>query len=277
MYLAANAARYQRQTLIKAINADQKSHLICFVCARGALINRDDTLGFVELLHNVPPNQNVDLLLHTAGGDIDAAEKLINLVHSTVGEGTLRVIIPDFAKSAGTLMALGAKKILMSDSSELGPIDPQITKDDGNGRRVSQSVLCFLGAYKAHSEAVKRDPTDAVSTLMLERFDPATVKMYETVRSRARVFAETQLTRWMQPTRVPFSKIAEDLMDPVRWQSHGQMIGWQDAQQIGLEVEYLDPRSPEWQRYWQLYCLQRLAIDDNQRLFESDFASYQTE
>jgi len=53
------------------------------------------------------------------------------------------------------------------------------------------------------------------------------------------------------------------------------MISWQDAQdpRIGLTVEYLDPRSELWQEYWQLYCIQRLAVRDNQKLFESDYAS----
>ena len=36
---------------------------------------------------------------------------------------------------------------------------------------------------------------------------------------------------------------------------------------------YLDPKTDEWQEYWQLYCLQRLAVGDRQKLFESDFAS----
>ncbi|MDE3111179.1 MAG: hypothetical protein KGL02_14745, partial [Acidobacteriota bacterium] len=163
MYQAMNAARYQRQLLIKEINKGNGRRLICFVCGPGAKINRDDTLGFVELLHNIPADSDLDLLLHTPGGDIDSAEKLINLVHNKAPKGTLRVIVPDFAKSAGTLMALGAKKIVMSDSSELGPIDPQITIGDGQGNRISHSVLSFLEAYKQHAEDLKKDPTDPVA------------------------------------------------------------------------------------------------------------------
>lgn len=40
-----------------------------------------------------------------------------------------------------------------------------------------------------------------------------------------------------------------------------------------LEVEYLDPRREPWLSYWRLYCLQRLAVKDRQKLFESDYAS----
>jgi hypothetical protein len=53
------------------------------------------------------------------------------------------------------------------------------------------------------------------------------------------------------------------------------MISWQDAQdpEIGLAVEYLNPQSELWQDYWQLYCLQRLAVGERQKLFESDYVS----
>ena len=76
------------------------------------MIDRDDTAGFMELLHNIQPEENIDLLLHTRGGDVDAAEKLVTMVQATVQGGQFRVIIPDFAKSAGTLMALGADTLI---------------------------------------------------------------------------------------------------------------------------------------------------------------------
>jgi hypothetical protein len=62
-------------------------------------------------------------------------------------------------------------------------------------------------------------------------------------------------------------------MDLRNYPSHGQMIGWQDATQLRLEIEYLDPREEKWCAYWQLYCLQRLAVKDRQKLFESDYVS----
>lgn len=275
MYQATNAARYQRQALIKEINKASGHPLICFVCEPKAAINRDDTLGFVDLLHNLKLDDDLDLLLHTPGGDVDAAEKLINLVHTKVGAGSLRVIVPDFAKSAGTLMASGANKILMSDSSELGPIDPQVRFDDGQGNRIWHSVLDFLDAYRQWAEALRRDPNDPVARMMIAKFHPATVRMFETVRDRARSFAETQLKKWMFQNNPNgnFSQTAADLIDNKKWQSHGQMIGADDALQIGLEVEKLDPSSEIWRNYWQLYCLQRFALKDGERLFESDYVS----
>jgi len=51
------------------------------------------------------------------------------------------------------------------------------------------------------------------------------------------------------------------------------MIGREDAHEMGLIVEHADPMSPEWQDYWQLYCQQRLAVQDRVKLFESEVVS----
>lgn len=269
MYEALNAPRYHRQMLIRAIEEECGPCLICYVSGKRATIDRDDTAGFMEMLHNIRPEENVDLLLHTRGGDVDAAEKVMALVQATVGGGQLRVIIPDFAKSAGTLMALGADTLIMSDSSELGTIDPQIWSDDGRGNEICHSVLSYLDAFKIHSEALAKNSEDSVARLMLSKLDPTTLRNFQAIRDRARNFAEDQLKRKGRN----FSQIASALLDTTRWPSHGQMIKWQDAKELGLEVDYLPPRSKRWQSYWQLYCLLRLAVKDRQNIFESNYAS----
>jgi hypothetical protein len=269
MFEAIHAARYHRQALIRSIEDHWGRHLICYVSGKAATIDRDDVAGFMEVLHNIPPESDIDLLLHTGGGDVDAAEKLMALVQATVGGGQLRVIIPDFAKSAGTLMILGADSFLMSDSSELGTIDPQIWTDDGHGNVICHSVLSYLDAFKIQSEALRENPDDPVARLMLNKLDPTTLRHYEAIRDRARTFAEGQLRRKGRN----FSQITSDLMDIGRWPSHGQMIKWQDVKDIGLPVTYLPPRSEHWQAYWRLYCLLRLAVKDRQNIFESTYAS----
>ncbi len=269
MYEAIHSPRYHRQSLIRQIEGASGRKVVCYVSGRQATIDRDDTVGFMELLHNIPSGSDIDLLLHTRGGDVDAAEKLVTLLQATVGDGALRVIIPDFAKSAGTLMALGADTLIMSDTSELGTIDPQIWSDDGNGNQTSQSVLCYLDAYKMHSEALAKNQDDSVAHLMLSKMDPAILRNFESIRDRARNFAEDQLKRKGRN----FSQIAGALLDTARWPSHGQMIKWQDARELGLDIHYLEPRSSEWQAYWYLYCLLRLAVKDRQNIFESAYAS----
>ena len=274
MYEAVNAERYQRQALIRQIQERGEKRLLCYVAGLRAPITRDDTIGIVELLHNVPSNANIDLFLHTGGGDIDAAEKLMWMIRTAVGTGVLRVIVPDFAKSAGTLMALAADKIVMSDSSELGPIDPQITLNDGRGNAIPHSVMSYLEAYREHSEALRRNPSDVVAQIMLGKLEPMTVNLFDAARNRAQKLAEKHLNQWMfHNKKAEYTKIASDLMDTSKWLTHGQMIGYQAAQELGLEVTFLDRESQEWRDYWRLYCIQRLAIKDNQKLFESDYAS----
>ena len=105
---------------------------------------------------------------------------------------------------------------------------------------------------------------------------PAIIELCQAVKERARQCAETLLSRGMFRESGNWSRTVGDLLDTKRWLSHSQMISWEDAQHpdtIGLVVEHLGPQSDLWQEYWQLYCLQRLAIRDNQKLYESDYAS----
>jgi len=66
----------------------------------------------------------IDLVLESAGGSAHAAYKLMLLLRSYASR--VRVVVPDYAKSAATLMVLGADEIFMSPYAELGPLDAQI-------------------------------------------------------------------------------------------------------------------------------------------------------
>ncbi len=275
LFQAIHAARYQRQALINKIQERTGRKLICYVAGSEAPITREDTIGFVDLLYNIHGPTPLDLMLHTVGGDIDAAEKLINMLRAKTADLTLRIIVPDFAKSAGTLMVLGADSVVMSDMSELGPIDPQVVLADGNGNRIRHSIQSYLDAYETYSATLKKTPDDVAARILLGKLDPATIKQFEAVRERARAVAERHLTQGMFRKSGNWSQAASALLDTNRWQSHGQMISWQDASdpKIALNVEYLPPEDPAWQEYWQLYCAERLSINDRQKLFESDYVS----
>ena len=157
-----HADHYQRQTLIKQIQEHTKRSLICYVSGIRCVIDENDTMPFVDLLHKAPPNHDMDLLLHTTGGSIDAAEKLMGMMRRHVGEAELRIIVPDFAKSAGTVMVLGADRVVMGDTSEFGPIDPQAPLFD-----TWQSVQNYLDAYDAHATTLKIDATTSPLRLCL--------------------------------------------------------------------------------------------------------------
>jgi ClpP class serine protease len=209
------------------------------------------------------------MLLNTCGGDVDACEKLVNLVFAKVVDQPFRVIVPDLAKSAGTLMALGASTIIMSDTSELGMIDPVFQIKDGRGNELYYSVMEYLEAYEQRVAAFRLNPSDQLAILMLDAFDPKTVKKFEGIRDRVRNFAEDLLKR----RGAPASKISAELMSSARWKTHGQPIGPGDAKQIGLSIEYLSSTDDRWARYWSLYCLQRLEVQEGKKLYESAYAS----
>lgn len=275
LFQAINAPRYQRQALIKEIEGQTGSKLVCYVAGMLAPVDREDIVCFVDLLHNVEAGASIDILLHTGGGDIDAAEKLITMVRKKVGTARLRVIVPDYAKSAGTLIALGADSVVMSDASELGPIDPQIVRTDGNGNRVRHSVKNYLDAYDEYKEQLDKNPNNATARIMMSKLDPDTVQLFKSVMDRARSFAESQLKRGMMLKSGNWSQAVSALLNTTRFQTHGQPISWEDASDpaIGLTVDYLAPDDETWMRLWQLYCLQILAVKDKQKLFESSVAS----
>ena len=153
--------------------------------------------------------------------------------------------------------------------SELGPIDPQISVKDINGNDVNHSVLTYLNAYQEATQALKDAPDDPGARISFEKFDPTLVRKFSSIRDRARLFAENLLKR----RGLNFSKIASDLMDINTYPSHGQMISWEAAQNIGLNVTYLTLSDPLWRKYWSLYCHLRLAIESEQRIFESSYVS----
>ncbi len=281
MWQAKQALRYQRQAIIKEIMRERKAEVICYVGGNQTEITRDDVVFFGDLLYNVPRGANVDFLLHTKGGDMDAAEKLCAMVREVVGTKTLTVVVPDYAKSSGTLIALGADEIMMSDSSELGPIDPQIVIDDGDSKRMSASLHSYLKAYDEHASALRTNPNDPVARMMLDKFDPAKVHQFRLTKERVRQLAEKQLRDGMfKPPRMGNTTgIPLKLMDVEQYSSHAQMIGYSECKGLGLKVDYRAPGDEIWDMYWQLYCFQRIEIGDNPRkkLFESSFVCLASE
>jgi hypothetical protein len=275
LYRATQADRYRRQDQIKAIEAATRRTLICYISGPAGLVERDDVMPLSDLLYKVEKGAKLDLMLHTLGGDVDAAEKITSLLLKTVdADGELRVIVPDSAKSAGTLIALAAQTIVMSDTSELGPIDPQVVTTTPEGQRSSRPAQSYLDEYEDLVKRIKSGDGAAVGYL-LSKYDPALLDMCRKALERSRRFAENSLKKGMfRDQGGNFTAVAADLNDNARWLSHGAVISSDDATAIGLRIDYRDAHSDEWQAYWRLYCEQRLALRSNtMKLFESNLAS----
>jgi len=93
-----------------------------------AAINSADVAPLETILKSVSGAQQINVLIHSPGGDGTVIEKMVDMcrTHLAGDNKKLRVIVPNVAKSAATLFALGADEILMGHLSELGPIDPQV-------------------------------------------------------------------------------------------------------------------------------------------------------
>ena len=88
-------------------------------------VNDSDKNGFMAAIHNLDRSKGLDLFLHTPGGEIAATESLVNYLRQMFG-ADIRAIVPQLAMSAGTMLALSCREIIMGKHSNLGPIDPQI-------------------------------------------------------------------------------------------------------------------------------------------------------
>lgn len=87
-------------------------------------ISDADMTGFMTAVNGVDCTKGLDLILHTPGGDPAASESIVNYLRQKFNKD-IRVIIPQLAMSAGTMIACSGKEIIMGRQSSLGPIDPQ--------------------------------------------------------------------------------------------------------------------------------------------------------
>lgn len=108
-----------------------KREVICYYSAwlqrpdqLRTLINDDDKNGFMNAVCGLDKSKGLDLFMHTPGGEIAATESIVEYLRSIFGTD-IRVVVPQIAMSAGTMIACSASHILMGKQSNLGPIDPQ--------------------------------------------------------------------------------------------------------------------------------------------------------
>ena len=123
-----------RQRLMARIQKQRNSRVIF-------LVHRQETMSFlgfpimryidlhdweevVRAVHLTDPDVPIDLVLHTPGGLVLASLQIARALRMHPGEVT--VFVPHHAMSGGTLIALAADEIVMSEHAVLGPVDPQL-------------------------------------------------------------------------------------------------------------------------------------------------------
>jgi ClpP class serine protease len=87
-------------------------------------IDIDDSEAVLRAIELTDPSVPIDLVIHTPGGLVLASEQIARAL--VQHQGKVTVIVPHYAMSGGTMIALAADEILMSPSAVLGPVDPQL-------------------------------------------------------------------------------------------------------------------------------------------------------
>jgi Serine dehydrogenase proteinase len=246
--------------------------LICYLSGPGGGdINISDAAPLGSMLDVLGDVKGIDLLLHSPGGMGEVAEKFVQMCRSCCEN--FRVVVPNFAKSAATMIALGADVIVMGDRSELGPTDPQY--EIAVGGVVQQlSGQSFIQAYKDTQEAVKElvaageSPVGMLQSLATSTMEPAFIDHCE----RGVAFSQDVAERFLRDYQIPAKlrdagearspqtikkrakRAATNLLSADARFSHGRLIGPEEARdEVGLHVELLDRHSPVWNAYWELY------------------------
>jgi len=105
-------------------------------------IDIDDSESVLRAIKLTDPDVPIDLVLHTPGGLVLAAELIANALCCRQAPTT--VFVPHYAMSGGTLIALAANQIIMDPNAVLGPVDPQV------GRYPAASVLTVVARKSAN-------------------------------------------------------------------------------------------------------------------------------
>ena len=123
-----------RKRMIALIERERKSRVVLLVHRQETMsllgfpvfryIDINDSEEVLRAIHLTDPEIPIDLVLHTPGGLVLAATQIARAIFTRKGKVT--VFVPHYAMSGGTLLALAADEIVMSDYAVLGPVDPQL-------------------------------------------------------------------------------------------------------------------------------------------------------
>lgn len=141
---------FRRHAAIRALELKRKSRVITMIHRQESVsflgftlaryIDIEDSEQVLRAIRMTPPDMPIDLILHTPGGLVLAAEQIACALKRHKGKVT--VFIPHYAMSGGTLIALAADEIVMDPNAVLGPVDPQLAT--GQGYLPAASVLKAL-------------------------------------------------------------------------------------------------------------------------------------
>jgi hypothetical protein len=165
----------------------------------------------------------------------------------------LIVVLPDQAKSAATLFALGAHEILMGPASDLGPVDPQMRLA---GRTDLVAAKDVIAAVEDASAKIQAAPdTYPLWASLLSDITGVMVQQARSALGRTNDLLREALVSNPDRTDQEVAALVAGLEPPLitNPQSHGAIFSADDALKCGLAVVKLDPNGTQWREIWRLW------------------------
>jgi hypothetical protein len=260
-----------RQNLIRQIEGIDPSNprrLVVYVANANHLnssVSPADIVPLGDVLAPLGKVKNLDLMIHTFGGSGETAEKIVEMCRRHC-EGEFRVIVPNMAKSAGTLIALGADKVVMGYISELGPVDPQVRITVSNSPQ-QVSAWTFIHArdnlIKQFNSAKSKKEDTSPYLQQLATIDPVFVTHCEQLMT----FAKQVGKKWIagrltakgedkRKAKRAADKVVTFLSKVEEHITHGRLILASELKKNcspPLDIVELEETNQEWQLLWELY------------------------
>jgi ClpP class serine protease len=115
-------AKTRGATVITLIHRQESMSFLGFPVVR--YIDIDDAESILRAIRETPAGQPIEIVLHTPGGLVIAARQIAAALADHDGQVT--AVVPHYAMSGGTLIALAADEIVIDSHATLGPVDPQL-------------------------------------------------------------------------------------------------------------------------------------------------------
>ena len=184
---------------------------------------------------------NVDLILHSPGGSPEAAEAVVAYLRSRFIQ--IRVIVPQLAMSAATMIACAADEIVMGKHSFLGPTDPQLLLATQLGTRLVPAQAVLDQFDKAQRECA--DPAKLSAWLpMLAQFGPDLLVRCEHALAMSRELVRRWLESYMFSNAPQAGERAQTVSDWLanhkNFKSHSRHLSRNELRDNGLKITDLE-------------------------------------
>lgn len=264
LYDAQHAPRYQRQQLIRWYQADYRCRFIVMI---GPIFGYSVEY-FEELLFDASPAEDLHLMLVSPGGDGEVAVRLVRAAQARCAK--LTVIVPDYAKSAATLLVLGAHEILMGPTSDLGPVDPQFQLSDFD--LVSAKDM-IAAVERALNDVADRPDTYPLHASLLADVGALKVEQARSALARTDDLVREALSSLPERSSDEVDELVQRLHEPLieAPKEHAAIFSASYARELGLPVSICDPSSDQWKRIWRLWM--HYYVLGPAQVYENEFVS----